>query len=66
VTGSEQLVVWLFGILLAAVTVVKVARMKADAKVTVAKASAEAWLSVQQAQRGTLYPPADWAKGADQ
>jgi hypothetical protein len=66
VSGWGQLTVWLFGILMAAVTVQSVAKAKADAKVAVTKAQAEVWLEAQQALRGPLFPPADWAKGAEQ
>jgi hypothetical protein len=66
VTGWELFVVWLFGILTAGITVSSVAKAKADAKVAVTRCQVEAWLSVQQAQHGALFPPADWAKGAEQ
>jgi hypothetical protein len=65
VTGWEEFTVWLFGILMAAVTVQQVAKARADARVAVARASAEVWLQAQEA-RAPLFPPTAWSREADQ
>lgn len=53
-TGWEQFVAWLFGIVMAAATVMAAVKAIADARVACA-----------QVQFGALHVPADWTKGSE-
>jgi hypothetical protein len=65
VSGVEQLVVWLFGLFLAAVSVCSVARSLAQARVDVAtqvaQSTVEANRIVAEVRSGAVYPPAAWS-----
>jgi uncharacterized membrane protein YqiK len=63
-TGWEQLVVWLFGILLAAISVCSVAKARAKALADVARHHAHAHVEglrvMAEAQHGTWTVPREW------
>jgi hypothetical protein len=64
-TGAEQMVVWLFGLLWAALTAAIVAKARADARVEVAKLQLEA-IKAQPTHLGVpCCPPADWTPGGE-